>query len=72
MTAPAGTGLAPHEVVETRTTGRQLGALIRPAGPLPADWRTGTPSLEDLVLAYLRNPTAPALTPAPEPTEAAA
>ncbi|GAA3505920.1 ABC transporter ATP-binding protein [Streptomyces prasinosporus] len=72
VTAPATADLAPHDVVESRTTGRQLGALIRPAGPLPADWRTGEPSLEDLVLSYLRNPTAPALAPAPETTEAAA
>ncbi|NUP00064.1 MAG: ABC transporter ATP-binding protein, partial [Nonomuraea sp.] len=45
-------------VVESRTTGRQLTALIRPAAPLPADWRTGTPTLEELVLSYLRNPGA--------------
>ncbi|MEU6553181.1 ABC transporter ATP-binding protein [Streptomyces sp. NPDC046915] len=56
--------LAPHTVVESRVTGRQLSALVRPAGPLPADWRTSTPSLEELVLAHLRNPEAPALTPA--------
>jgi ABC-2 type transport system ATP-binding protein len=31
--------------------------------PLDTDWRTSTPSLEELVLSYLRNPeagTAPA------------
>ncbi|MBX7549517.1 ABC transporter ATP-binding protein [Streptomyces sp. NPDC004232] len=61
ITAEAGTGLAPHTVVESRTTGRQLTALIRPAGPLPGDWRTSVPSLEELVLAHLRNPGAPAL-----------
>lgn len=74
VTAPARTDLAPHEVVESRTTGRQLSALIRPAGPLPGDWRTGAPSLEELVLSYLRNPEAPALAPAPahDTTEAAA
>ncbi|MFJ8904968.1 ABC transporter ATP-binding protein [Streptomyces sp. NPDC102351] len=72
VVAPAGTGLAPHEVVESRTTGRQLSALLRPAGPLPADWRTGTPSLEELVLSYLRNPAATAPAAAPETTEAAA
>ncbi|WP_085211993.1 ABC transporter ATP-binding protein [Streptomyces sp. Amel2xC10] len=60
---PAGSALAPHTVVESRTTGRQLSALVRPSGPLPADWRTATPSLEELVLAYLRNPQAPSLTP---------
>ncbi|MFF8587189.1 ABC transporter ATP-binding protein [Streptomyces althioticus] len=71
VTAPAGADLAAHEVVESRTTGRQLGAVIRPSGPLPDDWRTTTPSLEDLVLSYLRNPAAPALAPAPETLEAA-
>ncbi|MEU6199450.1 ABC transporter ATP-binding protein [Streptomyces sp. NPDC047061] len=63
VAAEAGTDLAPHTVVDSRTTGRQLSALVRPAGPLPADWRTGSPSLEELVLAHLRNPEAPALTP---------
>ncbi|WP_314223823.1 ABC transporter ATP-binding protein [Streptomyces zaehneri] len=62
--------LAPHTVVESRVTGRQLTALVRPAGPLADDWRTSTPSLEELVLAYLRNPQAAPLTPA-EPEEAA-
>ncbi|MFH0176239.1 ABC transporter ATP-binding protein [Streptomyces cacaoi] len=62
--------LAPHTVVESRITGRQLTALVRPAGPLADDWRTSTPSLEELVLAYLRNPQAAPLTPA-EPEEAA-
>ncbi|NEC26922.1 ABC transporter ATP-binding protein, partial [Streptomyces sp. SID8111] len=58
VAAPAGTDLAPHDVVEARTTGRRLSALVRPAGPVPADWRTGAPSLEELVLSYLRNPAA--------------
>ncbi|MDQ0581917.1 ABC transporter ATP-binding protein [Streptomyces rishiriensis] len=62
--------LAPHTVVESRVTGRQLTALVRPAGPLADDWRTSTPSLEELVLAYLRNPQAAPLTPT-EPEEAA-
>ncbi|KOU56718.1 ABC transporter ATP-binding protein [Streptomyces sp. MMG1533] len=64
VSAPAETDLAPHTVVESRTTGRQLTALIRPAGPLPDDWRTdGRLSLEELVLAHLRNPEAPTPTP---------
>ncbi|GAB2869523.1 ABC transporter ATP-binding protein [Streptomyces deserti] len=66
------TDLAPHTVVESRTTGRQLSALIRPAAPLPGDWRTSTPSLEELVLSYLRNPEAPALTRTPHKTPEAA
>lgn len=50
-------------MVESRTTGRQLTALIRPQGPFVAgaDARTAAPSLEELVLAHLRNPEAPAL-----------
>lgn len=53
--------LGPNTVVESRTTGRQLTALIRPAGPLPGDWQTSEPSLEELVLAHLRSPGTPAL-----------
>ncbi|GAA0703367.1 MULTISPECIES: ABC transporter ATP-binding protein [Streptomyces] len=71
VTATAGADLDPHEVVESRTTGRQLSAVIRPSGPLPDDWRAHTPSLEELVLSYLRNPAAPAPAPAPEILEAA-
>ncbi|MGW2417670.1 ABC transporter ATP-binding protein [Streptomyces sp. NPDC001709] len=64
--------LGGHAVVESRVTGRQLTALIRPAGPLPAHWRTSAPSLEELVLAHLRNPEAPAFTTAPAVTEESA
>ncbi|MET7682723.1 ABC transporter ATP-binding protein [Streptomyces sp. NPDC005423] len=63
ISAPARTALDPHTVVESRTTGRQLTALVRPAGPLTADWHTGPPTLEELLLSYLRNPEA--TTPAP-------
>ncbi len=64
VTAAVGTAdLGAHTVVESRTTGRQLTALIRPRGPVPAGWRTAAPSLEELVLAHLRNPEAPALAP---------
>ncbi|WP_369189382.1 ABC transporter ATP-binding protein [Streptomyces sp. R08] len=67
VSAPAdAVDLDAHTVVESRTTGRQLTALIRPASPLPAGWQAGPPSLEELVLAYLRNPAAPA---APVKTE---
>ncbi|MFF8994155.1 ABC transporter ATP-binding protein [Streptomyces sp. NPDC014983] len=57
--AAASADLGPHTVVESRVTGRQLTALIRPAGPLAGDWRTTAPSLEELVLAHLRAPGAP-------------
>ncbi|MFD5539362.1 ABC transporter ATP-binding protein [Streptomyces sp. NPDC127079] len=63
ISAPADAPLAPHTVVESRTTGRRLTALVRPSGPLPDDWDTGHPGLEELVLAHLRNPEAPALVP---------
>lgn len=53
--------LAPHTVVDSRTTGRQLTALIRPDGPVDSDWQTVEPSLEELLLAHLRSPGAPAL-----------
>lgn len=66
VSAPAQTVLDPHSVVESHTTGRQLTAMIRPAAPVPGDWQTGTPSLEELVLSYLRNPQA---TAAPAKTE---
>ncbi|MEU9284235.1 ABC transporter ATP-binding protein [Streptomyces sp. NPDC048275] len=63
--------LAPHTVVESRTTGRQLTALIRPQGPLGAEAGHATaPSLEELVLAHLRHPEAPALLLAPARTSA--
>ncbi|MFD0148710.1 ABC transporter ATP-binding protein [Streptomyces sp. NPDC055721] len=48
--------LAPHTVVESRTTGRQLTALIRREGPVEGPWETSEPSLEDLLLAHLRTP----------------
>ncbi|MEU2119109.1 ABC transporter ATP-binding protein [Streptomyces sp. NPDC016459] len=46
--------LAPHTVVESRTTGRQLTALVRHEGPVDGPWQTREPSLEDLLLAHLR------------------
>ncbi|MYQ43198.1 ABC-2 type transport system ATP-binding protein [Streptomyces sp. LamerLS-316] len=54
--------LAPHTVVESRTTGRQLTALVRKEGPVdPSDWNVTEPSLEELLLAHLRSPEAPPL-----------
>jgi len=60
ITGPA-RDLTGHTVVESRDAGRHVTALIRPDGPLPDDWQTATPSLEELLLAYLRNPKAPDL-----------
>ncbi|MFE8938703.1 ABC transporter ATP-binding protein [Streptomyces sp. NPDC007872] len=48
--------LAPHTVVDSRTTGRQLIALIRREGPVEGPWETSEPSLEELLLAHLRTP----------------
>jgi ABC-2 type transport system ATP-binding protein len=41
-------------VIESRTTGRQTTALIRPDGPVSAAHEATTPTLEELVLSYLR------------------
>ncbi|KUL24459.1 ABC transporter ATP-binding protein [Streptomyces regalis] len=61
VTGRADDSLDPHTVVESRTTGRQLTALVRPDGPLGDGWQTTAPTLEELVLAHLRAPEAPAL-----------
>lgn len=54
--------LAPHTVVESRTTGRQLTALVRKEGPVDTTaWAVTEPSLEELLLAHLRSPDAPPL-----------
>ncbi|MFG2312816.1 ABC transporter ATP-binding protein [Streptomyces sp. NPDC048566] len=53
--------LAPHLVVESRATGRGLTALIRRDGPVDDRWQSEQPSLEELLLAHLRSPAAPAL-----------
>ncbi|MFJ9932837.1 ATP-binding cassette domain-containing protein [Streptomyces virginiae] len=69
--ATASADLAPHTVVESRTTGRLLTALARPHGPLDTDtWQTAHPTLEELLLAHLRSPDAPALAVGPRPAEA--
>ncbi|MEE1941879.1 ABC transporter ATP-binding protein [Streptomyces sp. TRM 70361] len=51
--------LACHTVVESRTTGRQITALISPHGPVQGAWQTVEPNVEELLLAYLRTPEAP-------------
>lgn len=53
--------LARHTVIETRTSGRQFTALIRPDGPVSGPWQADSPNLEELLLAYLRSPQAPSL-----------
>ncbi|MEU0087933.1 ABC transporter ATP-binding protein [Streptomyces sp. NPDC006274] len=73
LTGPAG-DLPGGTVVESRTTGRQLTALVRGSGAVGDDWRAAQPSLEELLMAHLRSPDAPALlTPSADPaTEVAA
>ncbi|MEU3687870.1 ABC transporter ATP-binding protein [Streptomyces narbonensis] len=56
--------LAPHTVVESRTTGRQLTALVRKEGPVEGPWEAAEPSLEELLLAHLRASRAPEGVPA--------
>ncbi|WP_137994352.1 ABC transporter ATP-binding protein [Streptomyces vilmorinianum] len=51
--------LAPHTVVDSRTTGRQLTALVRREGPIEGPWQTSEPTLEELLLAHLRAARAP-------------
>jgi ABC-2 type transport system ATP-binding protein len=60
LTGPAG-DLPDRTVVESRTTGRQLTALVRGSGAVGGDWRAAQPSLEELLMAHLRSPDAPAL-----------
>jgi ABC-2 type transport system ATP-binding protein len=52
--------LASHTVVEARRSGRQLSALVRPRGPIAEEWTVHEPTLEELLLAYLRSPESPA------------
>ncbi|GHF46125.1 ABC transporter ATP-binding protein [Streptomyces mashuensis] len=59
---------ATHQVVEARARGRQFTALLRTDGPVAGDWQVSEPSLEEMVLAHLRAPAAPALiAPSAEP-----
>ncbi|WP_407286831.1 ABC transporter ATP-binding protein [Streptomyces sp. BP-8] len=50
-----------HTVVESRVTGRQFSALIRSGGPVSERWEALVPSMEEVLLAYLRSPEAPDL-----------
>lgn len=62
--APDGTPppeLSRHIVIEARVHGRQFQALVRPRGPLEESWQVSGPSLEEVLLAHLRSPDAPAL-----------
>lgn len=50
-----------HTVVEVRTSGRQFTAMVRRQGTLDDAWQLAEPSTEEVLLAYLRSPEAPAL-----------
>lgn len=60
-----------HTVIQRRTAGRQLTALIRQRGPLRGDWHVERPRLEDILIGYLQPGEAGHPTPG-ERTEAAA
>ncbi|WP_412075236.1 ABC transporter ATP-binding protein [Streptomyces xanthophaeus] len=53
--------LRAHTVIEVRTSGRQFTAMVRRQGPLDQAWQVATPSMEEVLLSYLRSPEAPAL-----------
>ncbi|MGW4980662.1 ATP-binding cassette domain-containing protein [Streptomyces mirabilis] len=61
-----------HTVVQRRTAGRQLTALIRQGGPLRGDWHVARPRLEDILIGYLQADEAPGHPAAGERTEATA
>ncbi|MCD9144430.1 ATP-binding cassette domain-containing protein [Streptomyces albireticuli] len=52
-------GLDRGTVVEATVTGRQLTAFVRGTAPTGDHWITETPSLEELLLAYLRSDDRP-------------
>jgi ABC-2 type transport system ATP-binding protein len=59
--------LPDHTVVESRTTGRQLTARDPRTSAVGGGWQAARPSLEELLMAHLRSPDAPALlTPSAE------
>ncbi|MGP3983397.1 ATP-binding cassette domain-containing protein [Streptomyces sp. KR80] len=61
ITGTATTATSGHTVIEERPAGRGRTALVRPHGAPSGDLLAERPSLEDVLLAHLRNPHAPAL-----------
>ncbi|MET8626217.1 ABC transporter ATP-binding protein [Kitasatospora sp. NPDC004669] len=60
LTGPAeAAGLPAELVVEHRVGGRRATALVRTGEPLDGPWESERPSLEDLLLGYLRAPADP-------------
>ncbi len=72
-TLATGTGgeLEAGSVVEEQVSGRGRTALVRAGAALPPGWESSEPTLEELVLAHLRNPSAPAFALPPALTPAA-
>ncbi|MFJ6618638.1 ATP-binding cassette domain-containing protein [Kitasatospora sp. NPDC091335] len=60
LTGPAAQepGLPAGSVVEQRVSGRRSIALVRTGEPVDGRWESERPSLEDLLLGYLRAPAA--------------
>jgi ABC-2 type transport system ATP-binding protein len=50
-----------HSVIDTRSAGRSTTALIRPGALLPDEWIASAPTLEEVVLGYMRNPLIPSM-----------
>jgi ABC-2 type transport system ATP-binding protein len=60
LTGPAeAVGLPAELVVEQRVGGRRATVLVRTGEPLDGRWESERPSLEDLLLGYLRGPVDP-------------
>lgn len=53
--------LAPHRVIESRSDEGRPGVLVRLGGPVEHGEQAEPPTLEKLLLAYLRSPDAPPL-----------
>ncbi|MFF4380929.1 ATP-binding cassette domain-containing protein [Kitasatospora sp. NPDC001547] len=61
LTGPAAQGALPAtaSVVERRVSGRRAIALVRTGEPVDGKWESERPSLEELLLGYLRAPADP-------------
>ncbi|MEU5716516.1 ABC transporter ATP-binding protein [Streptomyces sp. NPDC020403] len=53
--------VAPHRVIDARSGEGRPGVLVRLGGPVEYGGRAEPPTLEELLLAYLRSPDAPPL-----------
>lgn len=53
--------VAPHRVIESRSGDGRPGVLVRLGGPVEYGRQAEPPTLEELLLAYLRSPDAPPL-----------